>query len=119
MPKTIILPLRYKSNLMARFDTRRAVFRKPDHVVDTEHIAINVPCQLCLDYGSNCEICPFYAFNYDHIACRDFISSLLRTNKLPFMIFIERVFWFPEDNDIAVRAINELVQKASKYIVWK
>jgi hypothetical protein len=47
------------------------------------------------------------------------IFSLLKTDNLPFMTFVEKVFWFPEDNDIAVSAINELVQKASKYIVWK
>jgi hypothetical protein len=119
MSKTITLPLRYKANLTARFDTKRAVFKKPDHVVDTEHVAINVPCQLCIDYKSNCEICPFYSFNYDYIACKSFMRSLLGTSKLPFRAIIDRVFWLPEDNDIAVSAINKLVQQASKYIVWR
>jgi hypothetical protein len=119
MPKTIILPLRYKSNLMARFDTGRAVFKKPDYIVNSEHVAINVPCQLCIDYRSNCEICPFYSFNYDYIACKSFMRSILGTDKLPFRAITDRVFWFPEDSDIAVRAINELAQRASKYIIWR
>ena len=118
MHKKIVIPEKYRTNLDSRFNPKNAAFRKPDHVVEFEHIAINIPCALCIDNRSRCEFCPLYVFNYDYIACRDFVSSLLKSEKLPFMMYIERVFWFPEDHDEAVAALNELRLKAGQWIIW-